>query len=113
MSLSIKLLADELRTIAYGDIDVTYEPIGSALAYPAVIVTMQNLTDVLVTISLDGDTDHFALPAGGYLTFDLCTNKVAQQGAFIATGTTFYAASADAPSSGSVYISVIYQAPLQ
>lgn len=70
---------------------------------------MQNATNGNSLWSLDGVNDHFFIPASGFILFDLTTNKTLPQGAFIGQGTTLYVKqSGAAPSSGAVYVSVLY-----
>ncbi len=109
MSLAIRLVPETLRTSAFGAIGVGYSAIGTALAHPCSIFLLQNATDGNALFSLDGTNDHFFLPSGGFVLFDLTTNKTLPQGAFISQGTTVYVKrSGGAPTSGAVYLSVLY-----
>lgn len=109
MSLAIRLVPETLRSAAFGAIGAGYSAVGTALANPCSIFLIQNATDESALFSLDGVNDHFFLPAGGFLLLDLTTNKTLPQGAFISQGTTVYVKrGGGAPTSGAVYVSVLY-----
>jgi hypothetical protein len=109
MSLAIRLVPEPLRTAAFGAVAAGYSAVGTALAHPCSIFLLQNGTDAGTLWSLNGVDDHFFLPAGGFLLLDLTTNKTLPQGAFISQGTIVYVKrSAGAPTTGAVYVSVLY-----
>ena len=111
MSLAIRLLPETLRSAAFGAVGAAYSAVGTALLHPCSIFLIQNATDAGALFSLDGVNDHFFLPASGFLLLDLTTNKTLPQGAFIGQGTIVYVKrSAGAPTTGAVYISVLYGA---
>lgn len=69
------------------------------------IFKLQNLTDVPVYISFDGLTDHIYLPPQAFEVYDISTNRINNEGYFIAEGTRIYVKEAAAsPTSGSVYV---------
>src|SRR5215472_16971227 len=104
-SLAIRITPETLRSLAFGSISGAYMGIGTPFIAPSRIFHVQNLTDVQMTFSLDGITDHFVLPSQGFLLLDLTANKTNAQGAFIAEGVRVYVKeSAGAPTSGSVYV---------
>ena len=108
---AIRLRAESLRSVEYGDISSTYTAIGDPLENPARIFHLQNLTDVTLTWSMDGVNDHGVLASGSFILLDVTANKTLDQGEFVAEGTTFYIASipgGDTPTSGDVYLSVFY-----
>lgn len=110
-NLSIRVMPEISRSIAFGAIGVAYAGIGSAFANPVHWYLLQNLTDKILMFSWDGINDHFPLPANGYVIMDVTANKTSMGGAFyIAQGTRFYVKEigAAAPTSGSVYLSVFY-----
>lgn len=106
-NLSIRLLAETLRTLAFGSISGTYAGIGAALSHPARIIKITNTTDVLITISLDGVNDHDVVPTSSSYIIDIASNNVLPAGSLtISQGQRFYAKGA--PTSGAVYLSVYY-----
>jgi len=109
-NVSIRLLAEELRSLAHGSILApgTYMGIGDALEHPARIVLIQNHTDAALMFSLDGLTDHFPLAANTQFVLDVSSNKTQDGGFYLAQGQRLYVTQIDAPSSGSVYLSVFY-----
>jgi hypothetical protein len=109
---SIKLVPEELRSLAFGGIGAGYMGIGAAFSNPIRILNVQNLTDATMVFSFGGVTDHFVLPAQGFILLDVSTNKDWRSGAlYIAEGSRLYVKQeAAAPTSGSVYVSVFYGA---
>lgn len=104
---SVRLLAEPLRSLAFGSISGTYAGIGTAFVNPCRIMYIVNETDVLLTFSMDGVNDHFVVPSNGGLIVDVTSNKSIMGGAFsIAQGTRIYVKGS--PSSSSVYLSVFY-----
>lgn len=106
-ALAVRLAWEELRTLASGSISGTYAGIGAAFANPARIIHLFNGTDVVITFSFNGTTDHLVLPTNGFLLLDVTSNKTTQvSGFYIAEGTRVYAKGS--PTTGAVYLSVIY-----
>jgi hypothetical protein len=105
---SIRLVPQTIRTVAFGGIDITYNPLGTPLTAAASIILLQNNTDASVFISLDGVNDHFFIPTNGFILLDLTTNKSLDQGAFISQGTQFYVRLLfAAATTNAVYLSVM------
>lgn len=108
MSYSIILFFDPLRSIAAGSVGSSYTAIGTPLVHPARILKIQNLTDANLLFSFDGTTDNEFVPSGGFTLYDVTTNQVQTQGAFLLKGTQIYVKQSGVPSTGSVYITVGY-----
>lgn len=108
MSLAIRMLAEPVRSIAFGSISGTYAGIGAFFANPIRILLVQNLSDALLMFSLDGLDDHFPVNADSFVLLDVTANKTIDQGAFFAQGTRVYVKEIGTPSTGSVYVSVFY-----
>lgn len=99
---------EALRTLAFGGIGAAYAACGGATTDYTRIVSFFNGTDVDVTVSLDGVTDHLRVSSGSGQVFDLTANEVKDDGLFIPVGTTFYLKqSVGAPSKGSFWIQVM------
>ena|ERR1700734_3511958 len=110
MSLAIRLLPEPLRSLAAASIGAAYMGVGTALANPARIILVQNLTDATLVFSLDGINDHFALPDGGFLLLDVTTNRSLPEGCYISVGQRLYVKEIGMPTTGSVYFSTFYGA---
>lgn len=109
MSLSIKILPETVRTLAFGSVGAAYAGIGTAMTKPVRIFLIQNLTDAGVMVSFDGIDDHFPMPALGFLLLDVTANKTIHQGFFFAEGQRVYVKRlVGAPTSGSVYLTTFY-----
>ena len=103
---------EAVREAAFGSVGAAYAAIGSATAdYPR-IISFYNSTDKDVYISFNGVTDHIRLAAGSGQVLDLTTNKVRDDGLLLPLGTVFYQkrTAMGAPSTGSVWVQVVYAA---
>lgn len=101
---------DALRSIAFGSISGTYAAIGTEIEVNARILCITNGTNAPVIISDDGVTDKLiVLPTSGKL-FDLTSDlNVGKDDSFVlGAQTTLYVKQVSAPSSGSVYVEVVY-----
>jgi hypothetical protein len=96
------------RDIAFGDIDVTYTPVGDPLINPVRMLKIVNDTDVAIDISDDGSTDKDIISAGSAFIYDFTSNTTPATGSILALnkGTQIYVKGN--PTSGSLYIVVIY-----
>jgi len=99
---------ETMRSLAFGAIGAGYTEIGTPLEHTARMIIVQNYTDALLAFSNDGINDKFVLPAGGQIVFDVATNETFSQGFFASIGTTYSVKQVDAPTVGSVYLSVVY-----
>lgn len=108
-----KAKVDVLRTLASGSVGASYAVIGAPLAYQARIICFTNTTNEDVLFSMDGVTDELIVPAGSFKLFDVTTNHrpINQDDFCFAIGTQWYVKYAAAPSSGAVYIEVVYAQP--
>lgn len=109
-----KAKVDLLRTLGFAGIAGTFNPVGTPFAYQARIICFTNTTTEDVIFSMDGSTDELIVPAGSFKLFDITTNHrpVNQDDFCFAIGTQWYVRYASgAPSSGSVYIEVVYAQP--
>lgn len=107
-TLSVRMLAEPLRSLAFGSISNAYMGIGTPFEFPSRLVFIQNLTDATLVFSLDGVHDHFVLPASSNFVFDITTNQPQTLGIYIAVGTRFYVKEIGIPNSGTVYVSTFY-----
>ena len=117
MSLSIRLMPEPVRTLAFGAISAVYAGIGTQVTRPIRMIFIQNLTDVILMYSFDGVDDHFPLPTTGYIIIDITANKTRDDGFFLAEGQRIYvrdmtAEGKGAATTGDVYVTTFYGANL-
>lgn len=108
MNYAIRMNFEEIRELDQASIDANYTAIGGPLENPARIILVQNLTDQALMFSTDGATDHFALPSMGFILLDAAANQTHGQGAFFPKGMSVYVTEIGAPTTGVVYVSVVY-----
>lgn len=111
-SLAIRFAAEPLRSLAFGSIGAGYMGVGTAISNPSRIIKVDNLTDATLLFSFDGITDHFVLPANGFLLLDITANKSVSDAYFLAQGQRLYVKQSGVPTSGAVYFTTIYGASL-
>lgn len=109
MAFGTRVNFEPIREQAFGSIGASYAAIGTATVDHARLVSISNSTDADVYISLDGTTNMLRVASNSFKLFDLTTNKVSDDGFFIAEGTIFYVKRVSgAPTSGTVWIEVMY-----
>jgi hypothetical protein len=101
---------EPLRSIAFGSISGTYAAIGTAFAFAARVLIINNLTNANITISFDGINDHLAIASSTSMILDVCSDRGSNANILvIPAGTVVYVKqTSGAPTSGSVYVSVMY-----
>ncbi len=116
---SLRIAAEPLRYLDFSDISSLYVALGGPLENPAQMHSMVNMTNSNLVWSFDGIHDHGFLGAnGGSFIFDLTTNKSEyQEGLYEAKGLQIYIgtdtnSAAVNPTSGGVYMTVLYSAQL-
>ena len=109
-TLSVRMIAEPIRTLAFGSIDPAYMGIGTALENPSRLLFIQNLTNATLMFSFDGIDDHVILPANSNFVFDVTTNQAQTLGTYFSAGTRVYVKEVGLPSSGAVYVSTFYGA---
>ncbi len=109
MSFATNILPEELRSIDSSGFDDTYQPLDTRLGHMACLVKFVNASDIDVTISWDGVTDHDFIPANSFALYDITQQTQREFGIYISKGTQFYVKGAEA-GEGSVYMTVLYPA---
>lgn len=106
----VRVQFDAIRSIAHGNIGSGYAAVGSATTAPARIIKIYNATNEDLYISFDGSTNHDIVQTATFQTYEFCTNSSLQGGYFeLANNTTIYTKEVGTgPSSGSLYVTVIY-----
>lgn len=108
MAFGTRAEFDAVREVAFGGISGAYAPVGTPLTDHARIVIMSNSTNAEVYISVDGINNNFRLATNSFKLIDFSTNKIRDDGLFVAVGTQFYVKQVSgAPGSGAVWIEVI------
>ncbi len=105
-----KLVPAELQLAEWPSItNVDYFLVGIT-TQPARIYKIDNLTDQLLLFSMDGATNHWALPPNGFLLIDLATNKGTPNTAALPSGYGCYviAPTSTLPTVGQVYFSYMF-----
>lgn len=121
MTYGRRLLGDTVRSVGFAAIAAgatDYVAIGLPLAFKARQILIQNYTDVPLMFSFNGtegddEVDQFPLLSRGYLLLDVTSNKVNEEGFFIAEGTEvsvryLTVAPFAVPTTGGVFVSVFY-----
>ena len=108
-----KAQVDGIRTLAFGSIGATYTAVGTSFAFQARIICFTNTTNQNVFFSMDGVTDQLIVTANSFKLLDVTVNHrpINQDDFCFAIGTQWYVRYAAAPSSGAVYIEVVYAQP--
>ena len=107
LGTAIRMLPEQLRSLAFGSISGTYAGLGTAFANADRILDITNTTDVLITFSIDGVHDYFVVGPSSYKIIDFTANATSMGGAAsMALGTRIYVKGA--PTVGAVYLTVWY-----
>lgn len=107
-TLSVRMLLEPLRSLAFGSIGAAYMGIGTPLDNPSRLLIIQNLTDATLIFSINGVDDHLILPSQSNIVLDVTTNQSQTQGTYFSVGTRVYVKRFGIPTSGSVYVSTLY-----
>lgn len=109
MAYGTRAAFEPIREAAFGDVGAAYAALGGPFTDHARIVRIVNSTDVQVYISTDGVNDHLRMAANSFFVIDLSSNKVRDDGLFIAIGTQIYQRRVSgAPGSGAVWLEVLF-----
>ena len=103
---------DNLRSLGNASIGASFTAVGSRTPHPTRLICFTNNTDGDMFFSDDGVNNKLFVAKGSFKLFDITTNRDnnSVQFSFLAN-TQFYVAYATMPSTGSVYIEVIYGQP--
>lgn len=108
MAFGTRANFDAVREVAFGGISGTYAVVGTPLTDHARVVVISNSTNAEIYISVDGTTNNLRLAANSFKLFDFSSNKIRDDGLFVAVGTQFYVKQVSgAAASGAVWIEVI------
>lgn len=111
MAFGTKVEFEAIRELDFGDISGTYAPLGLPLTNHTRLIIFSNSMNEELYISFDGTTDQLRIANNSFKLLDLSSNKVRDDGLFIASGTQIYVKEvSSSPTSGSVWVEVMYGA---
>ena len=111
MAYGTRAEIDAVRELAFGSISGSFTAVGTPLTQHARVVIFTNSSNAEIYISTDGTTNNLRLASNSFKLIDFSTNKIRDDGLFVSIGTQFYTKQVSgAPSSGAVWIEVIYAA---
>lgn len=99
---------DEIRSLAFGSISGTYAKLGTANLHLGRILKILNNTDADIFISFDGTTDNDFIPSKAFCLYDLTANLFPGTEYVLERGTQMWVKQSTAPTSGSVYATIVY-----
>jgi hypothetical protein len=100
---------DTLRSLGESSISSSYAAVGSVITHPIRILCITNNTDGDMIFSDDGVNDKLFVAKSSFKLFDIATNKDDRGESFALTSQTqMYVKYSTSPSTGSVYVEVIY-----
>lgn len=107
---SIRVRFENLRSLGFASIIGTYTGVGTPFANPVRLLKITNLTNANLLVSFNGVDDKDIVAANGFTLYDFGTNQTASAGNLeMAVGDRVYVREESAaPTSGSVYVTVIY-----
>lgn len=108
MAYGTKAAFEPLREVAFGSVNATYTALGGAFTDHVREIRIVNALNTAAYLSTDGTTDHIKMAPSSEYVIDLSTNKVRDDGLFLALGTQLYLKYDTAPSSGSFWVETLY-----
>ena len=108
---SKQITYDTLRSRDSATFTGSYQTLGSVLTHPASIIKIYNNSTVLVTISIDGTSDHDILPANSFFLYDETANSPHTNNVYMRAGTQFFCKGS--AGTGLVYLVVQYNKVIQ
>lgn len=100
---------DTIRSLANASITSSYVAVGTATTVQARAVCITNATDQDMLFSIDGTNNMLFIAKNSFKLFDISTNKPDfENNAVLPKGTQFYVKYVSAPSTGSVYVEIMY-----
>lgn len=99
---------DSYRTAAFGALTANYTAVGTPFLHSLRMFRIVNTTNTSAAFSVDGVNNHFILPAGTFVLYDVSANNEPNSPFYLPYGTQFYVKYLSAPASGDVYVEGIY-----
>lgn len=102
---------ETLRSLIYTSISGSYATVGTPFLYSCRMLCIVNNTDGDMFFSDDGTNNKMFIPRNSFRIYDFNTNKISKDQYFSQqVGTQIYVKQSSAPTTGSVYVEVIYGA---
>ncbi len=108
---SKQLTYDTMRSRDSATFTGSYQTLGSVFTHAASILKIVNNSTVLVTLSIDGTSDHDILPSNSFFLYDETANSPHTENTYMRAGTQFYIKGS--AGTGSVYLVVQYNKVIQ
>lgn len=110
MAFGTKVSFEAIRELAFGDIGVNYVSLTATTDHTR-ILRMVSTLNADVYVSFDGTNNIIRLAAGSFVLYDFSTNKVQDDGLFLAQGTVIRVKLVGAAAtSGSFWCEICYGA---
>ena len=105
-----KVQFDSIRTLAFGSISGTYASVGGVTAVRARMACITNNTDADMYFTIDTAVNQIIVPAGSFKLWDFQSNMNNRNDDVyvLEIGVQFSVKQISAPSSGDVYIELVY-----
>ena len=108
MAYGKRALFEAMRSIDSASIGAAYTLIGDLFENPVRMLYIVNNTDALLQFSIDGVDNHFVIMSYTSMILDVASNRVQQYAYFLSEANGVYVAWLDVPTTGDVYVSVVY-----
>jgi hypothetical protein len=109
MAFGTRIKVEPIRELDFGDLSGTYVPLGSPTTNHGRIIDFVSTLNQEIYISFDGINNHYRMAMNSFKLLDLTTNKVRDDGLFLAAGTQVYVKEVSASTtSGSVWLELTY-----
>lgn len=111
MAFATVVALETLRSVAQASITNAYLPIGTPITHNARAIRFINNTDGDLFISDDGTNNKYFVPKTSFVLYDFSSLSAGVSISYplaYATGTQFYVKYSSAPTTGSLYLEVIY-----
>lgn len=90
MARTEKAVFEPMRSVAFGAITNAFLPLGTPTTVPARFVVLNNLTNGIIQVSVDGVNVHFQLAPGSSKLLQLTNNGYADSQLYLSAATQFY-----------------------
>lgn len=108
MAFGTRAVFNDIQELDYTSLSSSYLAVGSALTDFGRIICFNNSTDVTVYISDNGVDNKIRLAPNSFRLFDFSTNRIRDDGLFVAQGTVFYTKiESGSPTRGAVWIEIV------
>jgi hypothetical protein len=108
--MSSRVLAEPIKTLAFGGIGAAYASVGAVTSHEVRIVCITNNTEGDMYFTTNTAQDEYFVASGSFKLFDLQANNYEKTDPkyVYEIGTQFSVKQIEAPVSGSVYIECLY-----